>query len=368
MRNLSESEKYYTDGIKNRINALMTQQNIKQLELSERTNIGQPTLSKLLKGDMKLTLQHIIKISHALNIEPSDLLALDKSLDIQGDYSPFQYSFHDGILNEKYVNELILIRDTKHPCFNGYKDVKFHLYCYPTISTESALLEGELQFTPSEKTDCCLAHLDLCIGKLDKDNTPIMKKYDGELLISLSMGACYCILANPDNGELICLNFNHMFFNHQDMICRMATMVSTSSGGNRLPVIQRALLSQEKLHVNGNNKEDLNFVKGQLNLNESTITISRENFQQLKETSNALLQSYFEKCEQYLEPQNLFTIEESKIRNIDEPLDIKAEAISLLRNASVAAKYNKISTKTDEFLFQYIENKYLRKKDVRNKV
>lgn len=360
MRSSSEFEKTYTDSIKNRINAIMAQQNIKQLELSERTNIGQPTLSKLLKGDMNLTLQHILKISYALNIEPSDLLALDKNLDLPGDCKPFPYSFHDGILNEKYVNELILIRDTKHPCFNGYKNVKFNFYCYPTISTESALLEGELLFTPSEKTDCCLAHLDLCIGKLDKENFPIKKKYDGELLISLSMGACYCILANPDNGELITLNFNHMFFNHQDMVCRMATMVSTSSGGNRLPVMQRALLSQEKLYVNGNNADDLDFVKGQLNLNESSITISHKKFQQLKDNNNPLLQSYFEKCEQYLEPQDLFTIEESKIRNIDEHLDIKAEAISLLRNASTSAKYNKISTKTDEFLYQYIENKYLR--------
>ena len=53
-----------------RILQLIEQKNLKQLELATLSNIGQSSLSKLLKGEMLLTLQHIFKICQALEIAP----------------------------------------------------------------------------------------------------------------------------------------------------------------------------------------------------------------------------------------------------------------------------------------------------------
>ena len=49
--------------------------------------------------------------------------------------------------------------------------------------------------------------------------------------------------------------------------------------------------------------------------------------------------------------------DENKIRSINALSSLKAQVISILRNNSISSKYNKISTKTDEFAFQYIDNK-----------
>lgn len=355
MTNLTQTEQLYTENILNRINNLMVRQNIKQLDLSARTNIGQSTLSKILSGDMKLTLQHIIKISYALNVTPPDLLTIEKNIDYISPPFPFFVSENEGIINEKYVNEEILIRNTKHAAFRGYTNSTFYFYCYPTISTESGLLEGILTFSTAEKTKCCLATLILYTGKFDLNNQPIHKKYEGELIISISMSACYCILSNPDNAELITMNFNHMFINAEELICRVGTMISTSSGGNRLPVMQRVLISKYKLHISGENKRDLDFVKGQLKLNESTITIEEEKIKELRE-QHPHLNPYFEKCTKNLPLKEYYVIDEAKIRDleVDDSSKPMAYAISLLRNASLAPKYNKISSKTDEYVFQYI--------------
>lgn len=352
---LNQTEEEYTKQILKKISDIMEQRNLKQLDLSERSNIGQSTLSKILNCDMKLTLAHIIKICKALSITPSDLFSTDNDIQNFPESALFHIQENKGILNDKYINEEVLIRDIRHPVFKGYVNNEFYFYCYPTISTESALLEGKLTLFASEKNHCCLAKLSLYIGKVDSNNQKIYKEYDGECTISLSMGACYCILANFNNGEIITLNFNHIFISHQELICRVGAMVSTSSGGNRLPVMQRFLISKYELKVKDENKEDLDFVRGQLKLNESTIIIEKEKFNELQEIDNPTLQSYFRKCKNYHSEPNYYMIDESQIRDIDETSNVKAEAISLLRNASIAQKYNKISTKTDEFVFQHID-------------
>ena len=72
-----------------RILSIMEQKQIKQSDLANLSNIGQSSLSKLLKGEMKLTLQHIFKICTALKIAPEDLIAINK--DLSSDLSSFDF-------------------------------------------------------------------------------------------------------------------------------------------------------------------------------------------------------------------------------------------------------------------------------------
>ena len=58
-----------------------------------------------------------------------------------------------------------------------------------------------------------------------------------------------------------------------------------------------------------------------------------------------------------METRNYKVIDESKIKDLTVPSGLKAQGISTLRKYSIASKYNKISTKTEEFVFQYINSK-----------
>lgn len=338
-----------------RILSIMEQKQIKQSDLASLSNIGQSSLSKLLNGEMKLTLQHIFKICTALKIAPEDLIAINR--DISSDLSSFDFEPYTetGIINEQYLNEQIFIRDKNHPAFNGYKDKSFYMYLYSTISSESFLLSGMLSFD-TKASSFCKAKMTLDTGKTDLNNKPIKKCYSGELIISLTMGSCYCLLTNTDIGEICFLNFKHMFLFNQPLECRMGTISSTSSGGNRLPVIQRILISQKPLNISGDDTSDLEFVKGQLRLNNSKVLISETDFTNLQKRyeNDTSIYEFLEKFKELTEAEQYYLLEESNMKNIPLTSDVKTKGIGILRDASASLKYNKVSSKTDQFVFEYI--------------
>ncbi|MFQ6986907.1 MAG: helix-turn-helix domain-containing protein [Mediterraneibacter faecis] len=350
-------EKYDQLVIK-RIASIMEKKNIKQLDLAALSNIGQSSLSKLLKGEMKLTLQHIFKICAALKIAPEDLVAINK--EFSSDLPAFELDSYSeaGILNEQYLNEQIFIRDKNHPAFNGYKDKTFHVYLYSTISSESFLLSGTLSFD-TKASSFCKAKMMIYTGRTDANDKPIKKCYCGELIISLTMGSCYCILTNTEIGEICFLNFKHMYLFNRDLECRMGTISSSSSGGNRLPVIQRILISQKPLNIGEKNTSDLDFVKGQLRLNNSKILLSKNDLDDLQKRyeDNKSITEFLQKFKELTSPEEYYLLEEASMKNIPMTSNIKTEGIGILRNSSSALRYNKVSSKTDEFTFEYITGK-----------
>lgn len=304
-------------------------------------------------------LHHIFELCSALEIEPSKLLSLDTKIeDIPDKTSP--PSSEASFFNSSYINDQILIQNPTHPAFNGLKNNTFHIYTFSTISSESFLLNGILSFIPSEDHSFCKAELILNTGKTDVNNNAIEKYYSGELMISLAMNACYVLLTNRDNGEICFLNFRHMFLFHQNLECRVGTISSTSSGGNRLPVIQRILLSNTPLKVSSQDTTDIDFIKGQLRLNHSEILISSDSLTALINAyeNNTEILNFFKNFENLARKEKYLILDESSMREIPVASDIKTEGFGILRNASYAARYNKVSTKTDECIFDYICKKY----------
>lgn len=201
----------------------------------------------------------------------------------------------------------------------------------------------------------------LYTGQKDANGKDIEKKYYGELIISLTMGACYCLLINPEIGEICSINFKHSFLFNQRLISRVCTVNSTSSGGNRLPIMQRALIAETKLDVVHPTGEDFQFVSGQLRLNETMIYTKKDAIDELINSTDSKtskdLKDFFESAKKSSVGEDYDVFDETKIRSINASSNIKAKGISMLRDKSISLKYNKISTKTEEFVFQYIDGK-----------
>ena len=188
-------------------------------------------------------------------------------------------------------------------------------------------------------------------------------KRQGKVTVSLSMSACYFVLTETEIGEICFLVFNHLFLFKEDLICRMACAATVSSGGNKRPTMHRLLLSRAELDVDHPDSEDFKFLRGQLMLNTSDILIEKRAYDKFKKEE----QDFVEKNEirELLdeleggtwESLQVYRIDEAKIRNADCRQEEKIRLISLLRNYSMNEKYNKISTKTDEHICNYIENK-----------
>lgn len=363
MKTRKMSAEQYGKEVINRINVLLEQKGMTQRELATNSGIGASSLSKILSGDMRLTVQHVFKICNALEMKPEDLLAFGKDIAFEPKAEGYSIYEETGIINEQYLNEQIFIRDKNHPAFNGYIGNSFYVYLFSTITSEAFLLEGTLTFE-TEDVSFCKVTMVLNTGKTGADGAPVKKVYTGEWIVSLTMGACYCILTNTDIGEICFLNFKHMYLFNNDLECRVGTISSSSSGGNRLPVVQRILISKVPLRVSGMDRMDLEFVQGQLRLNNSRILISKKDLEVLKERyeKNGELTDFFEQFEDLTQPEEYYLLDEANMKNISLPSNVKTEGLGILRNMSSALRYNKVSSKTDEFIFEYICNMAEQKK------
>lgn len=352
---LNEDE--FCQEILRRITWIMNQKGIRQLELAKMSHIGQSTLSKLMKGETRLTLQNIYRICDSLGITMEELFAEDFGIKSVSEYEGVR-SKARALLNENYIDTQLLLRDTSHPAFRGYVENKLYFYCFSTVSSEaSSILEGEIEF--KAKDGFCRAELSLYTGKTDIEGRKIVKKYCGEMLISITMANCYCIMVNTEIGEICSLYFRHFYLFNQELLCRVGSLQSTSSGENKLPVVQRALLSKVKLQVSGDDTSDLAFLRGQLKMNDSVIRIKEDEMREIRDlVVSQELQNFLDECENLADKQTYLKIEESKIKAMDSfSIETKAEGIALLREKSSARRYTKVSSKADEYTFAYISGK-----------
>lgn len=344
------------DTILEKISKEIREQNLTMANLSQMTGINTSTLSKIMKKRTKLGLDHLFAICKALKINPSKIFEIPE--EHKKSFASDLGLFQDNI----FKSNATLIRDPQNVAFNGYVAQRYFVYFYSTISSEISLINGRLKFDASEDNTYCKASLELHTGKKDQEGKDICKFYEGELLISLSMGCCYCILMNSVTGEFCFLNFRHMYLFNQALVCRVAAALTTSSGESKLPTIHRALISYRKLHFTDDNDSDLDFIQGQLRLNNSSIIIQKSYFEDkyeevckktnLSENVKKLIETALtEKC-----IYDCYILDEARIRGENYSDAEKIKAINILRDLSVSSKYNKISPKTDEFFFKYLSD------------
>lgn len=347
--NFDEFSEAYCAEVVERIKLLLDERKVSQGMLAAKSGLGQSTVSKFLAGDTRVSLIHIAKICRALEIDPGEILSLDNS--------------RNGVAsNHELFENDVLICDPAHPAFKGYLR-KFEVYFNSTISSENKILHGNLTFQPSVNKRYCMAELILDTGKKDMDGSLIQKRYRGKMTISLSMSACYCILTEVDIGEICAVVFNHMFLFNEELACRMACVSTVSSGGNKRPTIHRLLLSRIALDVENPNGDDFKFLRGQLALNTSDILIEKKAYEKMKQHESSFvgqngIRELLDESEASWEHLEVYRINESRVHSSSCETKDKIRLISLLRSYSMSEKYNKISTKTDEYIYSYLESKF----------
>lgn len=342
MNNLSTTIETIQNKIIKNINLRLIELDMTQQALSQRTHIAQPTISKLLTGKSAFSLEQLIIISSAIGI---NLLSIVNDSDFIN--IPLKPSSSIDLIPES--DNLAL--DTTRPAFKGYLNNIFHIYFLSTVTGENRIINGNIEFidTPNKR---CKVKLTISTGKTNLFGEEITKEYTGNLIISIQQSTCYCILYNKDIAELSCLSFSHMYLSNEDLKCRMCVALTTSSGENRRPTIQRLIMSKYSFDLKNN--EDVQFLTSQLRLNTKTISIDRTDLEEIltldeykKYKAQLVPSSYAESC----------ILDENQLLALNMKLAEKINLINMLRDKSSAPKNNKIGTNTDEFLFEYISER-----------
>jgi len=347
----NSAKKEYLSKIAERLKWAMTKKSINQTKLiSLAMNAGydmkQSTLSKMLSGSSSnMGILNIIQAATILHIDLNSLFSFDDSVEV---------AFRNEHTSESLEESPFICRaDDMH--MRAYLK-NYHTYFFPTLSSDERILKGDLAFFPSEDRSKCLASFKFKTGKYNTQNQEIEKKYEGELILSDVMRAGYCTLRSNDIGEISYLLFSYFPIVYETLKCRVALVLTSSAGANRMPTAQRMLICEDELST-----DDLEILQGQLFLNESEILISEVGLDRFMEDKylDESFKEYFCKPEQNvkfagLSPIPYYRFDESVIRDAFLDTNVKVNAISLIRRYSASPKYNKIGSRCDELVYKFI--------------
>lgn len=305
----------------------LTQTKVAELCESAGVSVSQGTISNITRGAKEIKLSSLISLCKGLDVNIIDLLS-DADADNQ--------------MCNKYDAKM----------YNGYTGW-YHTYFFPTISNKEELLHGILEIKEPDEMGKCKANFKLYTGEKKINETgeqQIAKYYTGEFAISGPMQSAYCLLNNSQTDEQCCFIFHHFYILNNELKCRVAAAVTTSAGGNRRPTIHRIYISRDKLSAEGEK-----YIRGQLRLNDSEILINKNIFTELITTEN-IPQEFMNVFKKEAKVESYYNVVEARLANCGLKKEEFARVISLLRDHSVSPKYNKVSMKTDEFVFENYEN------------
>lgn len=324
----------------------MKQKGITQAMLGKECEFSQAKISNILTGKGKIEFGDIEVICDKLNLKFEDVVREDENaLDSQE-------MIYQQMNNMLEVRDSNFILNPHNMAFQGYMGL-YYVYVYPTISSEKEVLKGTLELKPDNDENICRATLKIRTGKISREGKEFEKVYSGQVVISLPMSAVYCILMNPAMAEMNFITFRHLFILNEELVCRLATLSTVSSGDSRRPTTLRLLLTRKEMVK----EEEIEFLEGHLLQNDSDISIRKEAYDRL--VKEAGFSKSFQEIFDFLKEENtLYTIDESRLRGMLNKGEDRLQCIAKLRNASQAIRYNKVGTKADEQVYQYIQERF----------
>lgn len=260
-----------------------------------------------------------------------------------------------------FKNNDTIVHSPKNRFFKGYFQ-EYYCYYFPTSSKENSagkILYGRLEL--SDAGNYCKATLKIDIsGTYPEKESDFNcdKEYIGYTVISSSVRNVYCILFGNDPGDFCFISFRYMFLNRKNLYCRIAEVLSSSSGNEpRRPTVLRMFISST--HIK---EEHMPLITSAIRLNYSKVTISQKSLDKLSQFSNEYKHIVDDLTGTYKQENTLYMFDEKK--------DLKAKAeeylssteevlefIARLRNLSSSYQYNKVSDSADDNIYDLLSQK-----------
>lgn len=282
-----------------------------------------------------LSLINVAYICKVLNIDINKLLF--------GDESHFDsFRMISDIFSS---NSSVFATNVTDKAFKGYIG-KYHCYYLPTISIEKKPIHAILNIEKDSISDECNVTLSIYTNKSGSKQENV-KEYKGRMIISTLQDACYCIVCNPEYGEIGMINFFHRYFLTSEVLqCRIAAALTTSAGDRRRPTVHRMLLCRREI-----NDSELNLIIPQLLLNSNEIIFPKSAIESILKNNEAEAGHITLILDQ--EPTHeYYRIHEDTIMNLEDiPIESRFDILCALRNHSVNLKNSKIGTKADELVY-----------------
>lgn len=252
------------DKVWERTETLMKKHKISQTDMvklcqQKGYSVQQPEISKLKSKKCRITLYQAMAFADVLGV-------------------PVDYLVNGGV-NENTIrfsldNRFVTQADARE--FRGILG-EYHTLFHSTAEMEDKWLDGKLILSKSSE-GICRAEFTLWTGERNSAGINIMKKYQGQAVISREREAMYCILVNDLISEMCFISFRFRTFQTKEMACRIGLVLTVSSGEDRTPIVHKIFLSREKI-----DKKLREIITPVLRFGNRNIFISKKNLMDLKE-------------------------------------------------------------------------------------
>lgn len=321
-----------------------TQQDLVKYCAQNGLSVSQSTISSIITGNKPVALHTYLDIFNILGIR----VFAPQSASNSHDTVP---SSIGQIIDQLFtLTSYSICTNPTDRYFNGLLGDYF-CYFYSTNKNEQKLLEGKLSF--SAMNGFCKASL--LLKNSEDENTFFAKYYDGFLVVSPILSAAYCLLVEPEIGEISYFSFWHkpILNKRTNLGCRMASVSTISSGvDERLTTLHRLFFCRRQL-----NESEKRYIGGQLHLNKSRIVLSESQYQAMCKDPS-ISEEFLHLFDQVSTKETYYCLTESTLLPDKQDKRKYFSDLCILREYSEAPLNNKIRVQTDSDIFH---NLYKRK-------
>lgn len=333
----------YQERIGENIKELMKIHNITQKEMKEKCekagfDISQATISNAKRGHGNITISNLLAIAYALNVNIMEILDVPCALITD------ESNKRDPLLN---MEGEMFITNPESAYIKSYLG-KFHVLFYKTSGTSDDMVKGILEINPGKNKMSCEVTLRLDVNEVTRLGEEIRKVYKGQLISSPAMRSVYIFLFNSQIGEASMLLLQQIFVSYHQVETAMAVAITTASGANRRPTVHRMCISRQEVKA-----ENMDYIKGQLLMNTSDIILTNEQIENIFSDNNIPV-SFKKLLKKAVTRGNCYCIPEADLVDTSVSDNEQMRIISYVRSQSTSPKYNKISKKTDEVLYNIL--------------
>lgn len=372
MKELDVVAKNYNKLVAGRLKNAIKKMEIEQAELAKRCReqgfaMSPSKLNKMMNSGSGMQISSVAAICETLGLDMNEVLSTNPNQEIK-----IHLVSHEKPV---YKNPPQLIKNPNAREFERYMGL-YHIVFNQTKSGEKGHHVGTMELKHSDDESFCEVIVSIPIT--NDDGEKFEKKYKGNAVISTRMKSLYISVESEALGEIVFINITYMYLNYTDLKCRVGAVVTTSTGDNHMPTMEKIIIIRKETEDEILSERILDFFDGELRLNSSDILIAADDYDRFlrelnegpesgdtdpiskcmynwikyrDEFKNMILSSTGDDTIPGIQPRLYYSIPESRIRESQMSNLAIAQVLSRLRFYSSARKHSKVSRKADERVY-----------------
>lgn len=322
----------------------ITQEQLAQLCKKNGFLVSQSTLSRVLSKQRRMNIYYLNAICKALGISIDEM--------INGKGTIFTTNFFAVLGNSTISKRFSVDPNRAREAFQGYMGDYFTYFRSTVRYERDKIIKGILSIAFKNRGDYCWAGFKLNTGVLNEKKEPIFKYYEGQFIISNTLGTGYIFLVDEIVGEISVMAVRHRPFRTEPLECRLASVLTVCAGDERVPTLHRMLLSRERIP-----DKALNGLLPYLDFGDNKVIVSREDFDSILQMCS-ISEELGRRLLLYAEEENCVCFDDNILKVIREKsvkqFDFVKFVSELRRHNIVPIRNDRVSASVDSEVYEVI--------------